>query len=105
MQKRWQVLSRKVAQAERATWKTKKVWIFLVSSLNVLFSLIAQIKQELTTSTKQTAEVEQLKTELAAEKEGTEKLQAKIQSLMGDLSKLRAESNQEKISKDTNDKL
>ena len=63
------------------------------------------MKQELTTKTKQTGEVEQLKTELAAEKEGTEKLQAKIQSLMGDLSKLRAESNQEKISKDTNDKL
>ena len=79
--------------------------MFLVSSLNVLFSLIAQMKQELTTKTKQTGEVEQLKTELAAEKEGTEKLQAKIQSLMGDLSKLRAESNQEKISKDTNDKL
>ena len=71
----------------------------------LILSTIQKLKQTIVEQTNDTSKFDGVKQQLENERQSVEKLQAKLQSMMGEMSRLRAESSQERLAKNANKKL
>ena len=70
-----------------------------------MLSVIQKLKQKIVEQTNDTSKLDSVNQQLENERQTVEKLQAKIQSMMGEMSNLRAETSQERLAKNANEQL
>ena len=70
-----------------------------------MLSVIQKLKQKIVEQTNDTSKLDSVNQQLQNERQTVEKLQAKIQSMMGEMSNLRAETSQERLAKNANEQL
>ena len=78
---------------------------FHIHVQTLMLSVIQKLKQKIVEQTNDTSKLDSVNQQLQNERQTVEKLQAKIQSMMGEMSNLRAETSQERLAKNANEQL